>query len=182
MAAPSASRRGIGARTGSTSGANIGARGAVQIVGLKEFRQKLKELDNPREWSKKLGQVQREIAKRVAAWSAGEAEGMGGPQGHFAKAIKGRGGVTGARIQIANESANAAFWGAKQRSGWFARSRYSAYDGGGLQHPRWVGNSWDVGVAGQGPYAINDTIADRMDEIVKDYREGMTALAAEAFG
>jgi hypothetical protein len=175
MAAPSRARRAAGARTGSSSGP------AVQVVGLPEFRAKLRQLVNPREWSKKLGHVQREIAKKVAQWAQAEARGMGGPQRHFAGAIRGRGGVAGARIQIGNEDANAAFWGAKQRSGWFVASRYAAYWGSDGQHSPWVGNSWDVGAFGQGPYAINPTIAEHRDDIVKAYREGLMELAAEAF-
>lgn len=169
MAAPSASRRGAGSRSGSTSG--------VQILGLKELRTELRKLENPRQWTTALGKVQRDIAKQVAEWSRSTAAGMGGPASHapFTKAIVGRGTVTGARIQINNPDAYAAFWGAKQRSGWNVGNSTPNL-------PRWVGNSWDVGVAGQGPYAINDTIADRMDDIVRAYREGIDELTAEAFG
>ncbi len=166
MAAPSRGRSSGRERTGATSG--------VYIYGLPELRRELKKLDNPRQWTTELGRVQRRIAQQVASWARGTAEGMGGPQKVFASAIVGRGTATGARIQIAKADAYAAFWGAKQRSGWNVRNETPNL-------PRWVGNSWDVGVAGQGPYAINDTIADRMDDIVRAYREGIDDLTAQAF-
>lgn len=83
---------------------------------------------------------------------------MGGEQRHFASAIKGRGTVTGARIQIDGlAGSDGAFWGAKQYR----------------QFNPWVGNSWSAGVAGQGPYAINDTIAEMQDEIQQMYLDGV---------
>lgn len=169
MAAPSRARRGGGTRSGSTSGAD------VQVVGLREFRAELKQLENSKRWLQDLGRAQREIANKVAGWSRFAAAGLGGPHKHFAGAIVGRGGVTGARIQIADENANAAFWGAKQgTSGWNA--------GGDTPNlPSWVGNSWDVGVAGQGPYAINDTIARKADEILRMYGDAIDQITADAF-
>lgn len=173
MAAPSTRRRGAGTRTGSTSGA------AVEVQGLAELRRELRRLENPREWTKELGRVQRDVAKKAAGWAQTSAKGMGGPQSHFATAIRGRGGVTGARIVVARPEANAAFWGAKKRTGWYARYRYSQSTG--QQHPRWVGASWDVAKAGEGPYAINASLAARMPEIERMYLAGIDALTKRAF-
>lgn len=170
--APSRGRRSSGTRSGATSGAN------VETIGLREFRQQLKQAENPRRWTTELGRSQRDIAKKVAGWSQFAASGMGGPQGHFAGAIKGRGGATGAYIQIADEEANMAFWGGKKRTGWYTRYRFK--DSPRAQHPAWVGNSWDVGVAGQGPYAINDTIAERLDDIQQMYGEAVDRIWGEA--
>ena len=98
---------------------------------------------------------------------------MGGPQRHFAKAIRARGGVAGARLTIGDTNAYAAFWGAKQRTGWNAGNSTPNL-------PEWVGNSWKVGGPG-GPYAINPAIRNHMDDILKAYREGIDALMDEAF-
>ena len=162
MAPPSLSRRGPGTRTGSTSG--------VSVEGLTEFRRDLRALDNSSRWLRELAAEQRVIANTVAGRSRFAASAMGGPQKHFASAIKGRGSSTGARIQIDSNrypGADGAFWGAKQ---------YRQFDD-------WVGSSWSAGVKGEGPYAINDTIADMADEIVEMYGAGIerVALAASSY-
>lgn len=99
---------------------------------------------------------------------------MGGPWRHFAGDIKAAGGVAGARITVESE-ANAAFWGAKKRTGW------NAGHGGRPQHPAWIGNMWDAGVTGQGPYAINQALADHTDDIVDAYSAALDRIAATAF-
>lgn len=146
---------------------------AVHIIGLDQFRAELKKLDDPKRWNKELGKAQRDIAKKVAAWSSGAAAAMGGPQSHFAGAIRGRGGVSGARVAVARPEANAAFWGAKQRTGWNAGNEAA-------NQPRWVGNSWDVGGAG-GPYAINSTVRERMRAIEDMFGDAIDDVARRAF-
>ncbi len=168
MPAPSRARQRGGTRSGRTAGVD------VEVIGLREFAAELRQLQNSRRWLQELGKSQREIATKVAGWSRFAAASMGGPQRHFASAIVGRGGVSGAKIQIADEQAFAAFWGAKKRTGWNVGN-----DTPNL--PQWVGNSWDVGVAGQGPYAINDTIAKRTDEILRMYGEAIDQITADAF-
>lgn len=168
MAAPSRARRGGGTRSGESAGAD------VRVIGLREFRTELRQLENSGRWTQELGQTQKAIAQKVAGWARFTASGMGGVQAHFASAIVGRGGATGARIQIADEDAFGAFWGAKQRTGWNAGN-----DTPNL--PEWVGSGWDVGVAGQGPYAINETIARKDDEIVEMYEEAIDRITADAF-
>ena len=69
-----------------------------------------------------------------------------------------------ARIGIRpTPGAQATFWGAKRRTGWYARERYSGSTG--RQHPPWVGASWGAGKRGEGPYVLNEAIADHRDEI-----------------
>jgi hypothetical protein len=146
---------------------------AVEVVGLPAFRKQLRQLENPRRWTTELGRVHRDLAKDVASAARGAASGMGGPQRKFAGAIVGRGGASGARIGLRGNDANAAFWGAKQRTGWNAGTETPNL-------PKWVGNSWEVGAAGQGPYAINATIAARMDEILEQYGDAIDRLWGEA--
>ena len=170
MAPPSASRRSAGVRSGSTSGANL------EVVGLKQFRSDLRKMENGKRWVRELGAEQRVIAKRVAGDARFEAARMGGSTKHFADAIKGLGGATGARIQIADDTANAAFWGAKnQWTGWNLES-----EGRAANQPEWVGNTWEVGVRGQGPYAINDTIAELRTWIEQQYLDGIERVAKAA--
>lgn len=159
-------------RTGATSGA------AVQVVGLKELRRELKKLEEPREWSKALGRIHREVAKAVAETARGYATQMGGSQKHFAAAIRGYGSAPAARLAIADPKAFGAFWGAKQRwTGWNARNG----DQGRPNQPEWVGNTFPVGVRGQGPYAVNDAIADRLPWIEEHFADQIDDLLKQAF-
>lgn len=143
---------------------------AVQVQGLAELRKELKLLNAGKTWTKELSKLSRKVSRSVVMWSRGEATGM---QAHFARNIRGAGGAAGARITI-DRVANAAFWGAKQRTGWNAGN-------GTANQPDWVGASWQVGVAGQGPYAINQAIADHMDEIIEMYGEGIDDITSRAF-
>lgn len=163
----------MAARVGGSSGAN-----PVDIPDLAEFRRYLRTLDDPRAWSRRLGAVNRQLAKDAVGWARAEARSMGGPQRHFANRIAARGGVTGARITINKSEANAAFWGAMQRSGWYVHPRYNGSRG--QQHPDWVGNTWDVAAHGQGPYAINPALADHLPEITEAYLGAFDHLAREA--
>lgn len=149
---------------------------AVRVEGLDDFRRDLKQLEGASRWNKELGKAQRTIGTKVAGWSASTASGMGGPFAHFAGAIKGAGGATGAKVSVAAQ-ANATFWGAKKNTGWNVNAR----PGSRPQHPAWVGASWEAGVAGQGPYAINNTIAAHTDDILRMYGEAVDQVAADAF-
>lgn len=146
---------------------------AVQVVGLAELRKELKLLNAGKKWTQELAKLSRKVSRSAVMWSRGEAAGMGGVWAHFARNIRGAGGATGARITI-DAVANAAFWGAKQRTGWNK-------GGATPNQPDWVGASWQVGVAGQGPYAINQAIADHMDEIIEMYGEGIDDITSRAF-
>lgn len=98
-------------------------------------------------------------------------------QGHFSGSIYGTGSASKASIAVRQE-ANAAFWGARKRTGWYAAPKYA---GGPPQHPEWVGNSWDVGQLGQGPYAINPAIYHELDNIDRAYLQSIDDLARRAF-
>lgn len=149
----------------------------AEVVGLDEFRRGLKQMENPSRWARELGLAQRKIGREAGGWARFEAQGMGGPFAHFADSIKGTGGVAGAKITI-DPVANAAYWGAKKRTGWYADDRFL---GEPSQHPPWVGNSWDVAVDGQGPYAINPALAAHVDDIVDLYGQAIDRVAADAF-
>ena len=144
----------------------------AQLVGLKELRRELRKLDNPRSWTRELATVHREVARDVAGWARSEAASLGGPARHFADAVRGYGSAPAARVGLSsagkgqrNYGARGAFWGSKQ----FARFE------------PWVGNTYEVGVRGEGPYALNDAIADHLDDVIETYSEGIDRLMRRAF-
>jgi len=147
------------------------ARAAIEVDGLREFRADLRSLSSGTRWTRELGQEHRALAGVVAGWSQQTARGMGPVQRHFAPAIGGKGGATGARISIDKAQrrqqwagAQGAFWGSK------------AYP----QFPPWVDTSWVVGGPSGGPYAINRTIYERSDEIVDRYQELVHKVSTSA--
>lgn len=142
-----------------------------------DLRRELRKLEDPRAWSKELGAVHRTLGKQAAEWARAEAIRNGGAQRHFAKAIRGYGSVQAARIGINNPNAFPTFWGAKQAwTGWNIQS-----EGRRPNQPEWVGSSWDVAVRGQGPYALNDAVADHLDDVQRIYAESIDDLMRRAF-
>jgi len=129
--------------------------------------------------SQGLGREQRKankvVAERVVGWVQSAARSGTRQQAGAAGAIKARSTQSTARLAVSGGPgyANAAFWGMKQRTGWYAAGRYR--QSSGRQAPKWVGNSWVAGVAGEGPYVINPTLAAHVDDI-----EAMYATAYEA--
>lgn len=144
---------------------------------MREFRKELKAL-HP-QWPRALGDVHKQIAEEGAEVSRYTAHGMGGVQAKAADAIRGIGNQRDARVGITGGAglpmANPAFWGAKRHTGWNARRN-------GLPNlPDWVGNSWEPAVAGQGPYAINNALAQYMPRLMDHYAEMIDQLAKAAF-
>lgn len=153
---------------------------AVEVKGLKDFRRELRRVDAG--FPKELRRVQKTIADDVADRARSIASGMGGVQAKAAGAIKGYATATQASVGIAGGKsapyASVAFWGALKRTGWYGHIHSP---GGRRQHPVWVGNSWEPGVSGQGPYAINDAVADKLTDIDDSYLDMIEQLAASAF-
>lgn len=149
---------------------------SIEVTGLKEFRRALKAMGP--EWPKALRDVHEGIADEGAALSRGVASGMGGVQAHFAGRIRGTASQREARVSVGGGGANVAFWGAKKRTGWYAPGRYHNST---RQHPTWVGNSWEVAEAGQGPYAINPALAAFKPDIWERYFQMVLDLAHNAF-
>jgi hypothetical protein len=145
---------------------------AIEVVGLNDFRKELRNLGG--RWPRELAKAHRDLAKSVASEARRFAVGTGPMQAHFAGRIYGTGSAQRASIAVRSD-ANAAFWGAKKHTGWYATKP------GPPQFPEWVGNNWDVGVPGQGPLAINPTIFHEMDNITERYAELIDHLARRAF-
>lgn len=148
--------------------------GYVDVLGLKQLRKSLKGLENEREWAKALSGMNRDLARDVAGWSNSAAAAMGGQQAHFAGAFRGYATATAARVEIAGARsprgkfrAAPAFWGRKSHQ---------------FKGKPWIGASWDVGVSGEGPYALNDTIARRSVEIDARIKKTIDEITGGAFG
>ena len=147
---------------------------------MAEFRRALRAMGP--EWTRELTKVHRTVALKVAAGAQSRAASMGGVHRRAAPAIKGYANKMNARVGVSpgakTRMANVAFWGAKRHTGWYANARYSD---GPAQHPAWVGNTWDVGVPGGGPYAINATVAAMTPTIIADFERMIDELARRAF-
>ena len=167
--------------TPSSRSGRSGATVAASISGLGEFQAQLKALGPA--WPRQLSKVNRAIAKEGAAYARAEAEAMGGIQAKAASAITGSGTQARAAIVVADSEAvpfaKVAFWGADRHSGWFAKPQYESSTS--KQHPAWVGSSWDVAVAGEGPYAINTALARHLPDLLDHYAAGLNELVHTAF-
>lgn len=156
---------------------------AIEVKGLKEFKKGLRQLEDGKEWAKALAAVNRTAAQKVAAMAKAKAIGLGGVHKHAAPAIRGYGTATGGAVGVptggkSHPEAPVAFWGAKGRSGWYAKPQYRASQK--PQHPPWVGNSWEPGGSG-GPYGINAALNDYLPQLERDYLASIEELAKAAY-
>jgi len=157
----------------------------ITVAGLAEFRKRLRAAGPG--FPKALTAAHRDIAQIAARVSQSEARRMGGIQAKAAGAIGGKGSQQRATLTVkasksarnATAMANVAFWGAKKRTGWYARGRYSGSSK--RQHPEWVGNTWDVMDPTQGPYAINKALAAHEGDLINALWAALERLMAEAF-
>lgn len=154
---------------------------SANVVGLPEFLRELRKMDG--NWDAALSLAHQKIASKGAAYSRAAARGMGGVQAKAASAIGEKHTPKRASIAVLpsrylDEMANVAYWGAKQHSGWYRARRYANST---RQHPVWIGNSWEVAVRGQGPYAINDALASRRTELLDQYLIEISRIAHAAF-
>ncbi len=150
---------------------------AVSVAGLKELRRDLKALGP--QWPKELSKLHKAIAKTVQVQAQSNARGMGRQQRKEAGAIKASGTQSGAALSVTQSSrypfANPAFWGKIKRTGWYAGGT------GRAQSLPWVGSAWEVGAKGEGPYALNDAVAEKLPEIMQSYERMLDDLLHRAF-
>jgi len=149
----------------------------VDPVSMRRFLNKMARMAKD-VYGEDIASLNQEIADILAEKSRREASGMGGVYAKAAPAIVGVGNFKSARVRVKATKqyrfAPAAFWGTKRRSGWYAARRFES--SGGEQHPPWVGAGWDVGVKGQGPYAINNAIADNIDDVLQMWEERLQEI------
>lgn len=181
---------------------------AVKIEGLDDFRKRLAEAGDPKAVKAHFKRAEKIIAQRVALVANAEAAGSSGVTRHYPKGVKGKSTARGASVYPWKKASYPAFWGAKpgKRSGWnrtsYLRKNAKTHTsvrtnapgkssasavrtrrnlGGKPQFPAWVGNSWQAGVRGQGPYAINSAVADSRPQIEQMYLKAMEQVARRAF-
>lgn len=130
-------------------------------------------------WERDIVNAHREVGKVAANRVRQQARAGTRRQRRAAQAVGQSASKKGAKVTVGNTAAapfaKATFWGAKRRTGWYAADRYKGR--GQPQFPRWVGNNWRAGVRGQGPYVVNDAIADAFPEILGVYGEQMDEVA-----
>ena len=151
--------------------------GAVEVQGLTQFRHDLRVLsgDAPKAMRKAHGR----IASYVQGKARSNASAAGGVYAKARTQIRGNSSADSAEIGVSTSGLGpVAFWGAKKRTGWYKAARYEEST---RQHPEWVGNNWDVGDRLQGPYVINYTIHEELDEIVDRFGAEMDELFSQAF-
>lgn len=139
-------------------------------------------LADPKAWRKEARKTYRKVGT-VAAKYARAAMREGDAQlAGSARAVRGTSNTTSASLGVSNRVvpyALAATWGTKGRTGWYAAERF---DGGRPNNPPWVGASWTVATAGEGPRGINDALAAHEDELVQLFADQVLDLATRAFG
>lgn len=152
-----------------------------EVKGLKEFRAALREL--PGEWKRELADINKRVSDEAAQWARAEASNGTRMQRAAADAIVGAGTAARAAVSVApgtaDPFANAAFWGARRRTGWYAGQQYR--QSVGRQFPAWVGAGWAPAVEGQGPYAINPALARHQDDLINEWGDAFEHLASRAF-
>lgn len=137
---------------------------AVRVEGFDEFRRGLRRMapEIQDEFKKEL----KAMAEESAMDARGAAQGGKRQQQRAAYNIVGSGTLSGGRVVLTAGNdlpyALGAFWGSK-------RPQFP-----GLP---WVGKSWEAGVHGQGPYFINDAIADDAELIEKRLEQLVDRLA-----
>lgn len=150
--------------------------GITTTPDVKSLRSDIKDLGpDGKKWDRALGKANKELANVIAQEGQNRALAMGGVQARAASQIKGSQSAKGIRLRISNAGhpeALAAFWGGKQRTGWNAGN-----DAPNL--PDWVGNAWKVGQSGEGPYAINDAVRVKRDEVMASWAKAINKLAEQ---
>jgi hypothetical protein len=152
-----------------------------EVEGLADFRKELKAL--PGDLDRELTKVHKKIASDEAGRVQSNARSAGGVYELAARAIKGVGRSLDASVGISNTKTapmgNVAFWGAKKHTGWYAAEKYA--DSEGRQHEPWVGSSWEPASKTEGPYVLNYTLAEDLDQIVESYSGMLDDLVDKAF-
>lgn len=148
--------------------------GAVQVVGLDEFRRELRRLED-QGMVEGLKAVNYEVASRVVVWAQARAGGLGAMQVRAAGSL--RASRTQARAQVAGGGARVPFFaGAEFGAGQNQPRRTSRGTVTGWnQFQPWRGNGPDAG------YFLYPAIRDHNTEIVQTYSEAMAELGRRAF-
>lgn len=164
---------------------------AISAGGLDELTAGLKSAQQS------LGREQRrankDVASQVQKWAQSAARSGTRQQAAMAGAIQARATANVARLAVSQAgkwgAANPAFWGQLRRFGWYGGwyrgqvdpQRAAGFSGGPPQGLPWVGTRWLPGRKGEGPYALNDALADHIDEIGELYLDAHVRALKAAF-
>jgi hypothetical protein len=153
----------------------------IEVQGAKKFRKDLRAVDEKA--NRKMTDIHKGVAKHTQAAAKSNAASGGGAFAKAKSAITRLANSSSAAIGVHDTSrvpfAEATFWGAKGRSGWYAQQKYTESEG--RQFPEWVGNTWTVGAPNEGPYVLNYTVAEEIPKIMDLYARGVNDLFGEAF-
>ncbi len=145
-------------------------RSSFRNVGGKDALARLKEAYVP-------------IAEMAANAAQGHARAGSKLQRAMAGAIKPFVRTTSAGVRVsatrAYPAAKVAFWGVDRRLGWFAAPKFHQYSSVDQHLPVNVGHTWLAGVRGQGPYAVNDGVADAADFAERHLEDAIMKAAAD---
>lgn len=142
----------------------------IRVEGADEMARALREASV--ETRMEVRRANQRIGKKVEGWAKQEARAGTRMQAAAARSLLGGSTNDYAFVRVTRNAktpfALAAFWGVRGRRGWYAAQKYRSSTK--PQFSPWVGNSgWKWGGTG-GPYAINDALRKRQDDIVDLYR------------
>lgn len=132
--------------------------------------------DNSPEYRRKMDEINRKGAAMLVIEAQSRARSSGKQyMARSAVAIKAAEGAIAVRVASSGNVpyAMAAFWGMERHSGWYGRRRYA--NSTARQFLPWVGNNWEPGGSG-GPYAINEAIRAKWDEVLEMWATELTDL------
>lgn len=168
---------------GTLGGGGQSAAAFIQISG-KDFDDFIHDLrDAQAGLAKEKRRANKEVAEFVATRARSDARSGTRMERHFAAAIQGRATQNLARIGISssktNWGANTAFFGAKRRTGWYAKARYAPSPS--PQFPEWVGIGWPYASKSAGPYVLNAALADVLPQVEQLYIDAHERAYKRAF-
>lgn len=154
----------------------------VRVEGAKELAAALKRF--PAVSKRELARSNRSVARKGRGYARQGAERKGPVQRKMAKGIGSTANAKQAALTVRNTpsapGATVAFYGAKRRTGWYAAPQYRASTA--RQHPPWIGTAWTPAVRGQGPYGINDALAEHIGDLQRDYYRGQWEVLVRSTG
>lgn len=152
----------------------------IRVEGAAALSRALREF--PSVSRRELRRSNLEVSRRAREWGRGAAARGTRLEAKMAGGIGAGATQKQAYLSVRNTArapgATVAFWGAKKRTGWYAAERYA--DSAARQHPRWVGANWTAAKRGQGPYVINDMLADRLVHLQRIYWDGQVRAVQQA--
>lgn len=139
----------------------------IKVHGLDDTIKALRGVT--RDINREQAKANREVGRKVADWGQRDARSSSPLHRHFADAIRGRGTGKSARISILGTGRNTGALGA-----FYGANRY--------RQNKWVGNRWDLGRPGEGPWVVGkQTIPDHIGEIGDDIADARMRALSNVF-